>query len=422
MDVAISPLAAQAAYQKAIKMVSKEVSVPGFRKGKAPQDMIIKNFGTHVDREWREIALQTALHDACRLTKIFPFKENSVKNGSLKSISLQDGATMSYVYEAFPEIPSVNPQELTIKTVARKPVTDKDIATALENLRLQHAEWHDINDRPASERDYVDIDIDTVEEPVRSICKNTRFQIEEGKMGEWMRQLLIGMSPGQSGEKMSEREDTESECKQCEEGEEHHHEHDHFKPTMCRITLNAIKKPTLPDIDNEFAKKFNIDSLEKLKERIADDLNKQADEEYTNALRGKMERAILDKYNFDVPSSLVKEQMKDRAGDIIQELQHQGVNEKLLETEAEKVAHQVSNRLSRDFCLYFLAQKVIEDNKIQIAQEELMQELMRQMWLQQSGQSIINSSMEANEVRSRLYASVMVNKAIDFLIENSNKK
>lgn len=419
MDAIISPLAVQASYQKAIKTVGKEVSVPGFRKGKAPQDMILKNFSKHVEKEWKDIVLKTTFRDALELTKVYPFKEQSVSNASLKNISLQDGATLFYEYEAFPEVPSIDPKELSIKTPARKEVKEADVAQAIENLRLQHAEWQEITGRPAAEGDYVEIDIDAVEEPASNICKATRFEVAAGKMGDWMRNLIVGMSPGESAERMSEKEHHhDEECEKCESGE-HQHEHAHFKPTLCRITLHAVKKPTLPDLNDELSKKFGINTVEELKKRVADDLNKQTDDEYANKLRALMEKSILNKYRFDVPSSLVDGQVEAQAEAIVAELKEQGVNDTALEAETKKVEHEVAERLNRDFCLYFIAQKVVQDNNIQISQDELMQELMRQVWLQQSGQSIIHPSMDAKEVRSRLYASLLVNKAIDFLIDHS---
>lgn len=422
MEVAISPLAAKAAYEKATKVVGKEVSVPGFRKGKAPSEMIRKNFGKHVDQEWRDVVLNSAFRDAIELTKIYPFTEKSVNKANLKTISLQDGATVSYEYEAHPEIPNVDPKECAIKVIERKPVTDKDVNQTIENLRLQKAEWQEITARPAEEGDYVDITIDAIEEPVRNICKNMRFELAAGKMGDWMRQLLIGMSPGESGEKMSEKESGHDEhdehCTECESGDPHHH-HEHFKPTLCRITLHNILKPTLPELDDELAKKFGINTLEELKTRVANDLNKNTEEEHQNTQRALMEKALFNKYRFDVPYSLVAGQLQEREAEITSELISQGVNEDILDQEVKNVQRNVAERLLRDYCLYFLAQKIANDNNIQINQDELMQELMRQLWLQQSGQSIINANMDAKEVRSRLYASLLVNKALDFLIEHS---
>ncbi|MBA3815898.1 MAG: trigger factor [Parachlamydiaceae bacterium] len=421
LDVVTTPLATQAAFQKAIKMVSKEVSIPGFRKGKAPQETILKNYGKHVEREWKDLLLNTSFSEAIQLTKAYPFKEGSVSKASIKNISLQDGAKLVFEYEAAPSIPHVKLEDLSIENIKRTPIAHKDIENTIESLRLQHAQWSEVINRPAAENDFVDITIDSIETPEYNICKNSRFEIAAGKMGTWMRHLIIGMTPGQSAEKVSEKEPEEADCKKCESGE-HHHEHDHFKPTLCRITLHSIKTPTMPDLDDEFAKKFGIQTYDELKKRVEEDLNKQSDEEQTNALRKLMEDEILTKYQFDIPRTLVEEQIEDQTEQITHELKEKNLEGELLENKTKKIKSDVVNRLARDYRIYYLAQQIAQDYKIQISQEDLSQELMRQMWLQPSGQSFISKDMPAEEVRSRLYASLLVHKTLDYLIASTQKK
>lgn len=421
LDVSVSPLATQAAYEKAIKMVSKEVSIPGFRKGKAPQGTILKLYDKHVEREWKDLLLNTTLSEALKLTKVFPFKQESVSKASIKNISLKDGAKLVYEYESMPAIPKVSVSDLTIDNVTRTNITEKDVESTIETLRLQHAQWNDVTDRGAADGDFVDITIDALETPEQNICKNTRFEMAAGKMGTWMRELITGMTPGQSAERVSEKEPGEDDCKKCESGE-HHHEHDHFKPTLCRITLHSIKTPTLPELDDEFSKKFGIENIAQLKKRVEEDLNKQSDEEHTNTLRSLMEKELLNKYVFDVPGSIIKDQVEGQTDAIIAELEGQNLEGNDLKNETNKIKHDVANRLARDYRLYFLAQQVAQDHNIEITQEDLTQELMRQMWLQQSGQSIISKDMESQEVRSRLYAHILVHKAIDYLIAHAQKR
>lgn len=422
LEVTVSPLATQASYQKAIKLVAKEVSIPGFRKGKAPQDMIIKKYGQHVEREWKDILLNSTFHEAVQLIKIYPFNKSSVSKASIKSISLQDGAKLTYEFEAAPNVPSIEVDQLTITDVPRASVTDKDVKDTIEVLRLQHAQWNEVTDRPAAENDFVDITIDAIEDQGYNICKNTRFEIAAGKMGIWMRNLLIGMTPGQSAEKMSEKEPHDDECKKCESGEHHHHAHEDFKPTLCRITLHSIKTPTLPEINSEFSKKFGIETVEELTTRVEEDLNKQAEEEQLTSLRKLMEFEILSKYPFDVPRSLVQDQVENQVESIEHELVEKNIPQDQLEAETLKIKENVANRLARDYCLFFLAQQVVKDNNIQITEQHITNELMRQMWLQQSGQSIIHKDMKPEEVRSRLYANVMVSEAIDYLIDHAKKR
>jgi trigger factor len=421
LEIVVTPLATQAAYQKAIKTVSKEVSIPGFRKGKAPQETIIKNYGKHVEQEWKDILLNTSFSEAIQLSKVYPFKKESISKASIKNISLQDGAKIVYEYESEPLIPSIPIQDLIIDNVMRTAITDKDINNTIESLRLQHSQWNDVTDRAAAEGDFVDITIDAIETPEHNICKNTRFEVAPGKMGTWMRNLIIGMMPGQSAEKLSEKEPHEAECKKCESGE-HHHEHDHFKPTQCRIALHSIKTPTLPALDDEFAKKFGIETFNHLKVRVEEDLNKQADEEQTTAYRNAMENEILSKYSFDIPRSLIEDQVESYSEDILLELQEKNVESDLISTEVQKIKHNVANKLSRDYHLYFLAQKIAKEHNIEVTQDNLTQELMRQMWLQPSGQSFISKDMKPEEVQSRLYTNVLITKAIDYLIDHAQKK
>lgn len=421
MDVTVAPVATKAAHHKAIKAVSKEVSFPGFRKGKAPEAIILQNFAKHVESEWKEILTNTAFHEALKLTNIYPFSKDSKAKANITSVSLDGGASLHIEFVAAPEVPSVNPQELAIEPVEHPSITADVVGQALENLRLQHAEWNEVTDRPATDNDYVDLDIDLVEEPIQNICQDARFEVAPGKMGTWMRKLIIGLTPGQTAEGMSEKEETSGHCDKCDAGDhEHHHVHEeHFVPKLCRIKLKAIRQPSLPELDTAFLSKFGLADVEELRQRLEKELNRQADESHRSRLRKSMENVLLEKYAFDIPESLAEEQVNNQRESIEAELIESGVSEADLDARADQVANEVSDRLERNYRIYFLAQKIAEDFHIEIQQEELMNELAHQIMLQQTGQSIINNSMDPKEVRSRLIANLMINKAIDFLIERA---
>lgn len=78
LDVTISPQATEASYRKAIKLVNKEVSLPGFRKGKAPEAMIVQHYAKYVDQEWKDLIVKTSFKDTLDLTKTYPINENTI--------------------------------------------------------------------------------------------------------------------------------------------------------------------------------------------------------------------------------------------------------------------------------------------------------------------------------------------------------
>jgi len=414
LEITVSPQATKASYQKALKNVSKEVSIPGFRKGKAPTDLLKKNFEKHIDKEWKELLLDTAMHEAFELTKIYPFNRQ-VHSALINSASLENGASITIDYEAAPAVPRIEAEALSIPPIKRKSVAQKDIELVLEDLQLQQAEWNDIVDRPAQEGDFAFLDIETVGENPRTICKNSRFAISPGKMGDWMRKLVIGMTPGQSVEGMSEKEEEDEECEECEHGTHEPHTHD-FVPTLCHITLLSLKNAVLPSLDDELAKKFGAENVDDLKIKVEKTLNNRADEELKNAQRYLMEKALLDRYPFELPQSLLHEEIAPRREALKEDLRSRGFSDDKMGVEIQKMEAYLAQKLDQDFRLFFLTQRATDEFKIEVSQDEVTMELMRQMWLQQMGQNTIDTTKDPKEIQSRLKLHLQALKTLDYLI------
>ena len=419
LEVNVTPHATEASYKKAIAAVKKEVSVPGFRKGKAPDDYIHKNFEKHIEKEWKDILLNTTLSDSFQLTKVYPFNQNSVKGASIKNASKTDGSLLTFEYEAAPEIPSINPKDLTIPTVNTIQVKDKDVEDALEDLTLQSAEWSDVTDRPAEEGDFVVIDIDDIGEPGRNICTDTLFSLSKGKMGDWMRRLIVGLKPEETAEGMSEKDAHDEDCKECEDGT-HTHNHD-FIPIKCRITLHKIRKAVPHPVDDALAKKYGAPDAQELKVRIRQSLERKALEEQKDRQRRIVEMHLLESYPFDMPISLVQNELKNVKKAIIDDLRHSGVAEADIPAEAKKIEEDAAKRFDRDYRLYFLTQKFARENKIHVSKEEVMMEHLRQMWLQKMGQNSVDTSAASEERQAQLQMQMLAVKALDAIAEQANR-
>lgn len=419
LEVNVSPDATQASYKKAVAAVKKEVSIPGFRKGKAPDDYVLKNFEKHVEREWKDILLNTTLSDSFQLTKVYPFNQNSVKAASIKNASKTDGALLTYEYEAAPVIPSINPGDITVPAVKAAEVKAKDIEEALEDLTLQSAEWSDVTDRPAEEGDFVVIDIDDIGETGSNICTDTLFSLSKGKMGDWMRRLIIGLTPGQHAEGMSEQDKHKDDCKECADGS-HDHNHD-FVPTKCRITLHKIRKASPHPVDDALAKKYGAPDAAELKSRIKQSLERKALEAQKDTQRRNVENSILQNYPFDMPISLVQGELKNVKKAIIDDLRRQGVAEADIPAEAKKIEEDAARRFERDFRLYFLTQKYAREHKIEVAKEEVAMEYLRQMWMQKMDNQQSMSAAETQERQAQLQMQMVTVKALDSIGEQAKK-
>lgn len=425
LDISVSPKASKAAYTQAIKAINKEVSIPGFRKGKAPEAMVLQSFEKHIEKEWHEVLIQTSFQEALALTKLYPYSRESVKRPNLKKASKEEGSQVQIEFEAAPEIPKINPQDFQLKTKHRKEVTENDVEEYLKTLQLHNAKWEDITDRPIAEGDYVDLDIDSLDEPGFKICENARFVIEHGKTGEWLRKLVIGLTTGQTVEGVSEKED--HACGECAtEGSDHAHHHHHeqadFKPTKCKITVKAVKNPVLPEFNDEFAQKVGAQNIQDLKEKVKHELNNKADNQVQEDLRNQVQSQLLEHYKFEIPRSLIEHEKSFRVQNKAKELTDSHASKEQLKEELHKIEQEVTHKLDTDFRMFFLARKLAEENNIHVQQDEIVQELMRHMWLNKmSYESLIDESMDPNEVKSRIYVNVLTQKVLNFIVEKAQK-
>lgn len=416
LQITVSPTATQAAYKKALKNINKEITLPGFRKGKAPDNYVLQKYQKQVEQEWRDILINTAFSEAIDLIKIYPIGKNSVEAPQMKEASVDNGANLTIVYETEPEIPEIKFDELTIKKVEKAPVTPERIQEVLTQIQLSNAQWEDIADKPIEEGDFVDLDIDNLDEGTE-ICRSSRFAVQKGKMGTWLVNLILGKNVNDVVEGISELDHAHAES--CNDPTHDHSHDDEFVPTRCRVTIKGHQKAIVPPVDDALAAKVGAPNVEELNSRIVQSLEKSAETVAKETQRRQIEDELIRKYPFDIPQSLMKEDKKNRIEHVIGHINPTGMTQEDYEKRIQEVKAKVSYDLDNAYRLFFIANKIAKDNHLDVSQEEIMQEFMKQMMDQDA--SIINKNMEPEEIRSRLYSYLITQKAKDLLIEKARQ-
>ena len=288
----ISPEYVKSLRSKATKNVNKEVSVPGFRKGKAPDDVIRKQYGKYVEQELKEVAVRTVVHEAMTLTKTYPLRQD-IGLEVQKYMPQTDGSVdVTYMYETFPQVPDIQLEGIPLTPVAKQEATDEEVEKAVEEVRLYHAQWKEVEDRPIHEGDYVVIDIDVLpgdeKEPPFRAYENSRFHVVEKGMPPWARKLVLGKKVGEFAEGMSEKQE-------YDQGD--------FKPRKCRVSINLVQEAELPELNDELAKKAGAFSVSDLRTNIRKQITHQKAKERQEAIRSELKNYLIDTYQFELPAT-----------------------------------------------------------------------------------------------------------------------
>lgn len=408
--VKVTPPIVQKARRDSIRSIAKEVSLPGFRKGKAPEALIVKKFPEPLKERW-EKAIADATFYECQIISKIPILNQDVKiTFNVERYSSEEGAELTYAFETEPTVPTIDTGKIELIEQNRQTVDKQKIDETIDQILHYFAQWEKISDRPVKKDDYVVVDVDIIEEdPPRTALSNTRFQVNREKMAKWMLDLVIGMKEGEHKEGVSIPDD--------DAPEEHKKE---SPPKKVRLTLRSIEKVKLPEVNDELAKKVGASTAQEMREKLEILLNKQAEDEVQNAYREQINTHLIENYKFELPKSILQKETQFRIKQLASDPQFQRQITKMSEDERKQAIQDIEKQGNRAIQLFYIARKIIQDQKIQISPNEVHQEVKTPLEAMFSTQSDLYSAQEQSQEQQTIAMSrLMLTKAESYLISQA---
>jgi trigger factor len=350
----------------AIKAVSKEVTLPGFRKGKAPDELIAKKFPNDVEKQTQKTAADLAFQSAQKLANIPVLNNNSPITFDWKG-SNAEGAELQFGFETEPDVPQVDGKDFQQKEVVKPEVGEKQLEEAIRQMRFFYANWKTVEDRPIQEGDYIMIDLDTIDgETTQRVFNHVRFEVSKERMASWMQKLVIGAMPGSTLEGVSEVDDTATEAEKAD-----------FKPKNVRLTIIKVEEATLPELDDAFAEKVGAKNVEEMRKSIFDLLDSQANHKAQTELREQVNEFLATNYVFDLPQSLIDAEKKHRFTQASQDPKFRNAWQKMSQEERQDLDRKITEESTQAVRLFYISRKIVQDNKIAVTHKEVEQEAVR---------------------------------------------
>jgi trigger factor len=412
--VTLLPATVKSIRDQAIKTVGKEVTLPGFRKGKVPATMVESQFSNEIERKWDQMLRNEALVETLVQSGLKIMQERPTLSSRVKNKDLEKGAELELDFQVNPDLPELDLTDIKPLDKKAEPITDADVEEMLDNIRLYFADWKEVQDRSIKEGDFVIVDVfDAAQTPQAPLFTDQQFKVSEKAMAGWMYKHIIGKKPGESFRAFSELDkDANEEQKK------------RFEPTDCCVEIKAIKTAVLPEIDDALAQKVGAKSADELKTNAKNMVEGQAAERLLNEQRGHLVDALLDKYTFDVPKSLVEDQVPS----LFEHLQRGIYSNKALDRsvfgsareELKEKAREQAQRLIR---LSYIVKRVADEEKVRPTDQEVMQHLLRSMPMEAIQQLSDPKHAEQKQAAiGRATLELVELKVLDHLLEKIGKK
>jgi trigger factor len=250
--------------------------------------------------------------------------------------------------------------------------------------------------------DIEDLDTDPPSKPFQG----SRFEVSETAMAEWMRDIIVGLSLGESKEGKSHADRNESEEVKAE-----------YTEKKVRITLHKIETPKLPPADDELAKKVGVQTKEEMLRRLRENMEKQLLIREQNLNRERLADALLEEVHFDIPASVLKTEIDYRMKQRLQDRLAQNRWKNLSKEDQEKELDVLKGESEKAIRMYYICRKITYDNKIRISPEEIYPKVETTLDAMFADPAALNHEQKSKEQEVMLFSRLMLSKAQDFMIE-----
>jgi trigger factor len=408
LAVTASPSLISKAKEMAYKVVGKHVSVPGFRKGKAPKNLLDAKFPERIDEQLRKSLADLAFQEAERLCNIPPLSRETRISFDMKSLS-PEAASLSFSFETAPELPDIDPATITLSPVPPEVVDEAKVDETILQIRRFFATFKPVTERPAQEGDAVRVSVEIIENdpPVKAL-EGARFEVSKEHMADWMRELVIGMSTGEAREGIStpDADATEEQKKEAAE------------PKKVRLTLDAIEEIVLPEVSDELAGQLGAKDVSDMRTKLFSLLTKRAEDEAASAEREAVTEQLLSQSSFDLPQSVVERELRYRLEQLSHDPSFQKSFAAMDEAARQAEIEGLRQQGERAVRLFYLSQKIVDDNKIEIDPSDIPTEAtspLEAMFMPPKPKG------DEETQRALAISRLMLTKAQDFIRERASK-
>ncbi len=413
LEVEVDTEQVKRAVDQAYRQVSQRVNIPGFRKGKAPRQLVEKAVGAdYIKREALEKLIPEAL-------------EKAVAEQSLEVIERPDVEVVSFNDEKSPLIfkatvpvrPEVEFKGNYTELEAQAPKVELDPAAVegkISELREQKAGYEKA-EKAIEQGDVAMIDfvgrLKDQEEPFEGgTAENFRAEIAPGRFIDGFMENLVGMNAGDEKEF------------EVAFPEQYHAANLAGQPAVFKVKVHEVQARKLPELDDAFAATVgDFNTFDGFKEQITKDLQEEAEDNRELLLRQQILDQVLEQADVELPESMINKEIEFLMRQYLQVMQAQGMNVNQMFTR-EKLADwrnslrdEAVKRIRTSLTLGTIAKK----EGISITSEEVDEEIVQYAAMYRVDPSAVREQLIQSGGWTTLADEVLSNKILDWLLEKA---
>lgn len=398
----------RAAIEKAYRKNVGKINVQGFRRGKAPRQIIERYYGSEIFYEDAvNIVLPDAYDKAIEEKNIEAVAQPEI---DVKDISKENGVVFTAKVTVKPEFELGQYKGVEVSKVIHR-TTEKEINGEIEKIRTRNARLVTVEDRAAEKDDTVNIDFEGFSDGVAfegGKGENFDLKLGSGQFIPGFEDQLVGKNTGDEVEV------------NVTFPEEYHAENLKGKPAVFKVKINSIKTQELPELDDEFAKDVSeFDTFDEFKADMAKKLKEKNKERAKKELEDKILETICNNTEIDIPEVMFETAVNNQIRDFAMQLRYQGLDleqyAKYTGITVDAMKAQFRPDSEKRVKTSLVLEKIAKVEALEVSDAEVNSELEKMAEQNKMTVDEIKKYVNLDDVKENL----LMNKTVKFVTDNA---
>ncbi len=400
------------AIMKVYTKSAKYFNIPGFRKGKAPFNIVERMYGDEIFYEDAFNELVPPIYDK-------EIEENKLEVVSRPDIHIEnmkkgEDLVFTATVQTKPEVVLGQYKGVELKKVEYK-VTDEDVNHELEHMQEHNARIITVEDRPVKEKDIAVIDFEGFVDGKAfegGKAENHELEIGSNTFIPGFEEQMIGMKAGEEKDiNVTFPEDYFSKDLAGKEA-------------TFKVKLHEIKEKKLPTLDDEFAKDVSeFDTLNDLKTSIKEKKQAQNDDRAKHETESLAIEAVSNNTPIDIPSGMIETEIDAMIRDLEQQLSYQGINLDqylhMINKTRKEIEDNYKEQAEKNVKSRLVLEAIIKEEKLEASDDEVSAKIKEMATNYGRKEEELNKNEALKEY---LANNIKTEKAIDLIVKNAKIK
>ncbi|MFW6152572.1 MAG: trigger factor [Verrucomicrobiota bacterium] len=407
----------QPEYDRLVQEYRKVARIPGFRKGRAPSEVVEKRFLKDILENTKQNLLPRIYKEAVEEEDIAPVAVIDVSN---ERIGKDEGLSFDFTVDVAPEFKLPRYGKISLKG-QKTDVTDEEIEEAVHRVMDSMARYEENSGQPAGPGDMLQLDYSGAIEgkPVSEMAPQITGMGEGSDF--WIilngQEFLPGLSKQLEGVMAGD-----SKTLKITFPEDYHVKEVAGKDASYDVTVKRIRKKVLPEMDEEFFKNISAANEAEFREKVKEELVAAKTNSENRRLKNEISRHLLDKTDLDVPVSQLEQEKNAIARNMIQSMAQQGLGRQQLEERKDQILSEAEKTSVDRVKLMYILGRIAEEENIEVAETEVDERIESMASGYGMETARMKAELEKQNALDRIKSELRQEKTLDFLLGQAKIK